>query len=175
MLSNRPHFVIGLFGASESGKSIIANKLEALLRSSGVNVAQYGLADPLKEACLVFGVKKGDPRFRAMVCGFGDVVKAIEVDLLWDMFKEKYLSVATPTVYLLNDPRYVDQAEHCDFTVKLVRSSAKSRMNAREAAHVTETDWERIRADVTYHNENSDDPDNIASSIMQQINARIRS
>lgn len=170
-MKNPPHYVIGIFGASESGKGTVSNLLEWKLAQIGYsNVRQHALAQPLKDACAALDVVKGDTLFRRLICGIDDIIRKLDGDFLWKLFFRREL-VATPArhIFILNDPRYKGQAAHCDYTVKLLRSTAKSKMTAEEAAHQTEVDWMNIVTDVTYMNEDPSDPEIIAGLIIDKI------
>ena len=170
-MKNPPHYVIGIFGASESGKGTISNLLEWKLAQVGYNnVSQYALAQPLKDACAALGVIKGDIMFRRLICGIDDTMRKLDDDFLWKLFfKRELTKTVARHIFILNDPRYKGQAAHCDYTVKLLRSTAKSKMTAEEAAHQTEVDWMNIVTDVTYINEDPADPEIIAGLIIDTI------
>lgn len=165
------HYIIGFFGASESGKGLCSSYLVNELQSRGVyRVVEAALASPLKRACSILGFAKGDPLFRRVITGIDDIIRPLEDGFLWRLFQQEILvSCTSPTVIVLNDPRYQIQAAKCDYTVKLVRPNSKSRMDSKEAAHATEMEWERIVTNVTYDNIQPDDPYKIAVTVANTV------
>lgn len=166
------HLVLGLTGASGSGKTTIAEKVrERLLlprRAAPVYLAKF--AGPIVAALELWGIGREHPDFRQIAQYVGQGLREINEDF-WVSFQREYVAGLSHSgaVVIYDDVRYPNEAELCDLVVQL-RTYRDNGLTADQMRHESEQAWWFIPSDMTFpENETQADAERIADQIAARV------
>ncbi len=176
-----PHTLIGFTGRAGSGKTTVANRVKERLRvqhkmhrSCVVEVAKF--AAPIRDMLRVVGVHKGDelceephPLFRSAAQFLGSWFREADADFWVNTMLNDLAGRETPTIVLLDDVRFDNEAETCDLVVRLTCTTRDGGLTPEQFLHESEREWQKIPARLGYMNEELCDVDTIARAVVAEI------
>lgn len=155
---NAPHIVVAFCGRSKSGKTTLARAVESvMLADKRLYPHLLSFARPLKAELAQLGVGREHPLFRPLAQRIGDLRREIQQEHYVFALLDTVERHAIQTVFLIDDLRFVNEAQVADIIVRL-HTARPNALTEIEQAHPSETSWQRVESSLDL---NTDYPESI--------------
>lgn len=182
-MKNEPHIVVGITGRSGSGKTTVSRAVverfkfhRPLIRPACV----MKFAQPIRDALRQIGVEKGDepgtqasPYFRSAAQGLGQLMRKADPDFWVNALEHAVAGQSAPTVVLVDDLRFPNEARVCDLVFQL-RTDRDNGLTPEQMLDTSETAYEAIPCSAVYHNDAMGDISLIADSVFEKIREALK-